>query len=85
MIAEPQDTDFNSLVVRMIRYRIKDAIIIPIDETLTMVRHNLPSDPHANLKCRYISPTAMPDGFLPNMYSFESFVAQVCSNLTHSQ
>lgn len=26
-----------SLVVRMIRYRIKDATLIPVDDTLTMV------------------------------------------------
>jgi len=39
LMAKPEYNliECGSLMVRMIRYRIKDAILVPVDETLTMV------------------------------------------------
>lgn len=45
-----------SLVVRMLRYRIKDATLVPVDKTLTMVSPN----PHFVFLCHPCSTSAAP-------------------------
>ncbi len=81
-----------SLFLRLLRYRVRDAVLVPLGGGLTMVsvlrivlKPTLLLNCHATHHCSYrsMSRIATKDGFLPNTYGSVYSLERVSGSPTH--